>query len=360
MLGVLATLVSAESPSDDTEALSACAGVLTDIGTALLGVPPTPLRVDDRIHLRWQFGKRPEVVLLGHYDTVWPTGTIRRWRFAVTDGVATGPGVFDMKAGIVQGLFALLTLEDLDGVAVLLTADEELGSPTSRPIIEATARDARAVLVLEPSVDGALKTARHGVSLYAVSIAGRAAHAGLEPEEGVNALEELAHQVLAITRIARPEAGTSVTPTVAAAGTATNVVPADATVQVDVRAPTIAEQERVDREMRALAPVLPGSSVTVSGGPNRPPLEPAASEELYHRACRLAEDIGIVPPDGRAVGGGSDGNFTAALGVPTHDGLGAVGHGAHAEGERIVVDAMPERAALVAALVADVLARGTS
>jgi glutamate carboxypeptidase len=224
-------------------------------------------------------------------------------------------------------------------------------------VIEETARGADAALILEPAAGGALKTARKGVSNYDVVVHGRAAHAGLEPEKGANASVELAYQVLALAAIARPEVGTTVTPTVMSAGTATNVVPAEARFAVDVRASSVAEQQRVDDAIRALPPHVEGATVEILGGPNRPPLEAAASEALFVRAQRLAEGLGLGSLRGVAVGGGSDGNFTAAIGVPTLDGLGAVGDGAHAEGEYVVVDEMPRRASLVAALVNDLLAQ---
>ncbi len=322
------------------------------VARRLLDAEPHRCAVAGREHLRWTSG-RPRVLLLGHLDTVWPRGTVARWPFAVSDGNATGPGAFDMKAGVVQGLHALTALDDLDGVVLLLTTDEEIGSPTSRPLIEETARGVEATLVLEPSLAGALKTGRKGVSDYRVEIAGRAAHAGLEPEKGVNALLELAHQVLAVAALADAELGTTVTPAVAAAGTATNVVPATASFTVDSRAVSDAEQQRVDAALRGLTPVLPGAALTVHGGINRPALPETASAQLFRRAQRLATTLGFGALEGRTVGGGSDGNFTAGLGIPTLDGLGAVGDGAHAEGEYVVVDAMPERAALVAALVTE-------
>jgi glutamate carboxypeptidase len=291
-----------------------------------------------------------------HVDTVWPMGTAARWPFDVADGRATGPGAFDMKAGLVQGLHALSVLPDLTGVRVLITTDEEVGSPTSRALIEETVRGAAAALVLEPSAAGALKSARKGVSMYELVVTGRASHAGLEPEKGVNAGLELAHQLLTLESVADAPAGTTVTPTLLSAGTTTNTVPARATVAIDVRAMTEAEQSRVDQVLRGLRPVLPGAGLELLGGPNRPPLQPTASAELLTRARRLAEELGLPPLLDVAVGGGSDGNFTAGVGVPTLDGLGAVGDGAHAEGEYVVVSAMPERAALVAALVADLLA----
>lgn len=352
----LADLVSAESPSSDRSAIDRCAEVVGHVAEETIGVRPETVDTGSHLHLLWRWG-RPRVLLLGHFDTVWPLGTLERWPFAVEGATATGPGIFDMKAGVVGGLHALSLLDDLDGVAMLLTSDEELGSPTSRELIESTAQGLDAVLVLEPSAGGALKVARKGVSLYEVLIEGRAAHAGLEPEKGVNAVEELSHQVLALARIARPLAGTSVTPTLASAGTATNVVPATARMTVDVRVATSAEQARVHEEMLRAVPVVQGALITVSGGPNRPPLQEEVAADLFARATAIAMNLEIDPPRAARVGGGSDGNFTAALGVPTLDGLGAVGDGAHAEGEHVVIDAIAERSALVNALVTDVLGR---
>lgn len=365
MTAQLSQLVSCESPSDDLELLARCARQVAALGTELLGVEPAQVEVGGRIHLVWRLGGSPTVMLVGHYDTVWPAGTIQRWPFRVDEyGRATGPGAFDMKAGIVQMLHALSVLPpevvspDGAGVAVVLTADEELGSQTSRALIEQTARQARAALVLEPSARGALKVARKGTSMYEVHAVGRSAHAGLEPEKGVNATVELAHQVLAVAALGRPEVGTTVTPTVASAGTTTNTVPAAAVLHVDVRATDPAEQERVDREMRGLTPVLAGGGLRVEGGINRPPLDAASSASLMALAESVAARLGLPPVSGVAVGGASDGNFTAGVGVPTLDGLGADGDGAHAEGEYANVAAMPERAALVAGLVAELLGGG--
>jgi glutamate carboxypeptidase len=352
----LAALVAQESPSSDLAALAATVEVVAAIGAGCLGTVPERIETEGRTHLRWSFGGDTKVVLIGHLDTVWPIGTTAGWPFQIADGKASGPGAFDMKAGLVQGFHALAALDDREGVVFLITSDEEIGSPTSRPLIEATARGARAALVLEPSATGgALKTARKGVSLYELAITGKEAHAGLEPERGVNALIELAHRVVALEGLARPDLGTTVTPTVASAGTATNTVPATASVQIDVRSSSIDEQTRVDREMRELDVTVPGDRVEVRGGPNRPPLAATSSRALFDRARRLADELGLSPLDGVEVGGGSDGNFTAALGVPTLDGLGAVGDGAHARTEHVQIGAMAERSALVAALVADLL-----
>jgi glutamate carboxypeptidase len=354
MLADLEGLVSVESPSDDLAANAACATHAAELAGRLLDARPERCTSGGRVHLRWVFG-HPRVLVLGHLDTVWPNGTLARWPFAVADGRATGPGAFDMKAGVVQGFHALRALDSLDGICVLLTTDEEIGSPTSRELIEETARGLNATLVLEPSAAGALKTERKGVSNYLVEITGRASHAGLEPEKGVNALIELAHQVLAIEGLARPDIGTTVTPTVATAGTASNVVPARASVALDIRAGTVEEQQRVDAALRSLQPVLAQAGLRIEGGINRPALAESASRELYQKAQMVAARIGLPPLTSRSVGGASDGNFTAGLGVPTLDGLGAVGDGAHAEGEWVDVRAMPERAALVAGLIADLL-----
>jgi glutamate carboxypeptidase len=352
----LEALVAIESPSLDLAATARAAEAANGLVESLLGSRGEVLDDGGRVHLRWSGGGAARVALVMHVDTVWPMGTAARWPFDVADGRATGPGAFDMKAGLVQGLHALSVLPDLTGVRVLITTDEEVGSPTSRALIEETVRGAAAALVLEPSAAGALKSARKGVSMYELVVTGRAAHAGLEPEKGVNAGLELAHQLLTLESVADAPAGTTVTPTLLSAGTTTNTVPAKATVAIDVRAMTEAEQSRVDQVLRGLRPVLPGAGLELLGGPNRPPLQPTASAELLTRARRLAEELGLPPLLDVAVGGGSDGNFTAGVGVPTLDGLGAVGDGAHAEGEYVVVSAMPERAALVAALVADLLA----
>ena len=366
MVEALAALVAVESPSTDPSDCGPCADVLAGIGERALGAAPERLEVDGRSHLRWRFGDAPRVLILGHFDTVWPLGTIDRWPFEIDGDRATGPGSFDMKGGLVQGLEALRALGELGelgelgGVELLYTSDEEVGSPTSRGFIEASAREAVAALVLEPAIDGALKTGRKGVSTYVLEIAGRAAHAGLEPEKGINALVELAHQALAIAALNTPAIGTTVTPTVASAGTMVNVVPAAARLEVDVRATSPEEQLRVDDALRALVPSLPGARLTLVGAPNRPPFPVSASRDLFAIAVRLGSELGLGELGGVEVGGGSDGNFTANVGTPTLDGLGPVGAGAHAEGEHVMVDSMAERAALVAALVSELVGRPES
>src|SRR3954454_13189656 len=223
LLTDLESLVCVESPSADLAAVARCADAVADLGKRMVGESPERVMTGERVHLRWKFG-RPRVVLLGHFDTVWPMGTLARWPFEVDGDRISGPGVFDMKAGIVQLFAALSSLDNLDGVAVVLNSDEEIGSTTSQTFIEDTSRGARAALVLEPSSDGALKIARKGVGMFTLHVTGRAAHAGLEPERGINATIEAAHQVLAIAELARPGDGTTVTPTVVSAGSTVNTV----------------------------------------------------------------------------------------------------------------------------------------
>ncbi|MEU3914543.1 MULTISPECIES: M20 family metallopeptidase [Streptomyces] len=348
MIEDLRTLVEVESPSRDVESLAASAKAVAGIIEHRLGGHAVLVESEAGPHVHWSGGGEPKVLLLGHHDTVFPLGTLDRRPFTVADGRVTGPGVFDMLGGIVQAVHGLATLADRSGVEILITADEEVGSRSSRALLEERALACGAVLVLEGAADGGgLKTGRKGCGAFQVSIAGRASHAGLEPTAGINALVEAAHQVLDITAIGRPEAGTTVTPTVASAGTLENVVPAEATVVVDVRVESAEERARVESAFAALAPHLPGARISVEGSITRPPMPESAAAGLFAVARRLLPGI-----EGRAVGGGSDGNFTAALGVPTLDGLGAVGGGAHADHEYVLIEAMAERAGLVAGLVA--------
>ncbi|BCJ56052.1 glutamate carboxypeptidase [Actinoplanes sp. NBRC 14428] len=351
-------LVECESPSTDLAAVARCADVVTRVGAARLGAEPERIVLDGRTHLRWRFGAGPSrVLVVGHHDTVWPIGTLDRIPYAVRSGVMRGPGCLDMKTGVAMAFQAIAALPDPDGITLLVTGDEELGSPSSRSLIEAEARAAGAALVLEAAADGgALKTGRKGVSIYELIAAGRAAHAGLAPEQGVNATVELAHQVLRIAALGDAVAGTTVTPTLARAGTTTNTVPAVARVAVDVRIRTLAEQRRVDDAMRALTAVLPGAVLELTGGPNRPPLEEATSSALFARARTLARDLGLPALSGAAVGGASDGNLTAGQGTLTLDGLGAVGGGAHADDEHVLLDFLPGRTALLTSLMAELLA----
>ncbi|MEU1121757.1 MULTISPECIES: M20 family metallopeptidase [unclassified Streptomyces] len=360
MLDDLEELVSCESYSADHEAVARSARVVAEQGGRLLGARPRTLVTGGVTHLQWTFGT-PSVLLLGHHDTVWPMGTLKTHPFSVRDGIARGPGVFDMKAGLVQMFHALSLLPSLDGVCVLVTGDEEVGSDTSRALIEDTARACRATLVLEASAaGGALKTARKGVSHYDLTVRGRAAHSGLDPEKGVNAATELARHLLALRDItdtvtARTGPGTTITPTVMSAGTTTNTVPARAELALDVRVPTPAAQQAVDDLLRGLTPHHPEARLRVDGGPNRPPLDPEASRELFELADEVAVRSGLGRLQQAAVGGASDGNYSAGVGCPTLDGLGAVGDGAHADHEHVVTEAMAPRAGLLAGLVGALL-----
>ncbi|MFE0173171.1 M20 family metallopeptidase [Streptomyces sp. NPDC059002] len=360
MLADLEELVSRESYSADHAAVAASADVVAEQGRRLLGGRAETITIGGVTHVRWSFGT-PRILLLGHHDTVWPLGTLKTHPFSVEQGIARGPGVFDMKAGLVQMFHALALLPSLDGLCVLVTGDEEVGSDTSRALIEDTARACRAALVLEPSATGgALKTSRKGVSHYDLTVHGRAAHSGLDPEKGINAATEIAHHLLALRPItdavtARTGPGTTITPTVMSAGTTTNTVPARARLSIDVRVPSTAAQHAADELINALAPHHPGARLHVDGGPNRPPLDADAARQLFTLARDVATRLGLGPLQQAAVGGASDGNYTAGVGCPTLDGLGAVGDGAHADHEHVVTATMPPRAQLLAHLVGAML-----
>jgi glutamate carboxypeptidase len=350
-LADLDALVSCESPSRDIERLQSHAQLLSGLMERMLGSAPTLIDSPVGPHIHWRGGNDPKVLILGHHDTVHPAGTLARLPFAVRDGIATGPGVFDMKAGIVQAIYAVASLEDSSHVEILLSADEEIGSHASRALIEERAIACGSVLVLEPSADGgALKIGRKGTGTITLSIEGRASHAGLEPEKGINSLVELATLIPQIVAIADESMGTTVTPTLASAGTADNVVPALTTCAVDVRVAVPSEKPRVESAFAALRLQHPEARLVVSGQIGRPPMHESAAAGLFPIAVAVANRIGVSPLDGVVVGGGSDGNFTAAVGVETLDGLGAVGGGAHGDTEHVVVATMPQRAALLAGL----------
>jgi glutamate carboxypeptidase len=351
MLADLEALVSCESPSRDIERLQTHAQLLSGLMERMLGSAPTLIDSPVGPHIHWRGGNDPKVLILGHHDTVHPAGTLSRLPFAVRDGKATGPGVFDMKAGIVQAIYAVASLEDSSHVEILLSADEEIGSQASRALIEERAIACGSVLVLEPSADGgALKIGRKGTGTITLSIEGRASHAGLEPEKGINSLVELATLIPQIVAIADESMGTTVTPTLASAGTADNVVPALTTCAVDVRVAVPQEKPRVEAAFAALRLQHPEARLVVSGQIGRPPMHESAAAGLFPIAVAVANRIGINSLQGVVVGGGSDGNFTAAVGVETLDGLGAVGGGAHGDTEHVVVATMPQRAALLAGL----------
>ncbi len=351
MLADLSVLVEAESPSRDVDRLTVHARLVSGMMVRLLGSAPDLVASPVGPHIHWRGGGEPRVLILGHHDTVHPAGTLAARPFSVTEGIAAGPGVFDMKAGIVQALHAVAALADRSGVEILLSSDEEIGSRESRALIEERALACGSVLVLEPSADGgALKTGRKGTGTFEVRVRGRASHAGLEPEKGINSLVELANLIPQIVAIADPSRGTTVTPTVASAGTADNVVPENASCFVDVRVAVPEEKPRVEAAMAALRGSVPGTEIEVLGGIGRPPMHESAAAVLMGIAAQVAAEAGIENLDGVVVGGGSDGNFTAAVGVQTLDGLGAVGGGAHSADEHVVVAEMPHRAALIAGL----------
>ena len=299
-------------------------------------------------------------MVLGHYDTVYSSGTLAKMPFRIKNGKAYGPGTFDMKGGLVQALYALEALEQLPvqtakRIVFVWNSDEEIGSESSRKLIESEARRSDAVFVLEPSLGprGLLKTARKGVGEATLTVYGRASHAGLAPEEGVNAVHELARQITRIETWNDLPRGISINADVIEGGTRSNVIAERASAVLDLRAMRISDMRRIEKRLRVLRPVHPGARLEVRGGFNRAPLERKVSGALFARAKSLAAQMGLTLGESTA-GGGSDGNLTGALGVPTLDGLGAVGDGAHATSEHLVVAAMPERAALLAALLATV------
>jgi glutamate carboxypeptidase len=364
MLASLEALVHIESPSDDKPAVDRCADALAALGRDA-GARVERVRVSSAgDHLRLVVGPPPgagsiRLLILGHTDTVWPIGTLAAMPVERRDGALHGPGVYDMKAGLVIGLEALRLLGPASTASVVLlaTGDEEVGSATSRALIEADARAADAVLVLEPALEntappmGGVKTGRKGVGEFRLEVTGVPAHSGLEPDKGASAVQELARQLIAIQALARPERGTTLNAGVIGGGTRGNVVAEHAWAAIDVRVTAMDEATRIEQALTQLVPADPRISLRVSGRVNRPPLEPSpAGQRLYDRAAEIADLLGHPLPAGH-VGGASDGNFTAALGIPTIDGLGAVGAGAHARHEHVRIDALPLRAALVAGLI---------
>jgi len=354
MLADIRTLVSIESPSRDVGQLSVHAMAISQLMEKHLGSAPDVIDSPVGPHIHWRGGGSPRVLILGHHDTVHPMGTLAQFPFVIDGNHARGPGIFDMKTGIVQAIHAIGALrsvapELVSGIEILLTADEEIGSHASRALLEERAQAAGSALVLEPSADGgALKTGRKGTGTFTIEVHGRASHAGLEPEKGINALTELAALLPQIVALADPSQGTTVTPTLASAGTADNVVPALATCAVDVRVQNMDEKMRIESALAALHCVHPHARVEVRGAVTRPPMHASASTTLMKIAHEAASDIGIVDMRGVEVGGGSDGNFTAACGVQTLDGLGAVGAGAHTLTEFIDISSLTIRAALIA------------
>ena len=365
VLGDIEAIVNIESPSRNASQVAKSAAMLESIIQRVAQRSSVLVDSDVGPHVLVPARGAARILLLGHHDTVHPLGTLATRPFSNDGKVLLGPGVFDMATGIVQAIYAMAILEssgvDTSGIEMLWTSDEEIGSSTSRALIEehtqALGKNS-AVLVLEPSADGgALKIARKGTGTFDVRITGRASHAGLEPEKGINALLELAHQVQRISTFGNAELGTTVTPTVASAGTTDNTVPAEAHVLVDARVVVPEEKMRVEKLMSSLVPVVPGASISVSGSLHRPPMHSSMSEELFALAVESQRAVMGESISGVSVGGGSDGNFTAALGIRTLDGLGAVGGGAHGETEHVVVESIAPRIALLAEIMQRVLAQ---
>lgn len=364
MLKVLGRLVTSESPSLEKVAADRCCSVIAKEwrkrGAHVERVPQKH-RGD---HLRVIFARdhhshpAEQLFVLGHYDTVYAIGTLKTAPFRVFGGKAYGPGIFDMKAGIVQALFALQALQRArlqpqKRIVFLWTSDEEIGSESSRKLIETEAQRSNAVFVLEPSFGprGLVKTARKGVGTAELIVQGRASHAGLAPEEGINAVHELAAQVTRMEKWNDARRGISINADIVEGGARSNVIAERARAVLDLRALRISDMRSVERRLHGLRPVHSGAKLKISGGFDRPPLERKMCAALFTRAKSLAKQMNLSLGECTA-GGGSDGNFTGALGIPTLDGLGAVGDGAHSDHECIVVNTMPVRAALLAALLA--------
>ena len=347
-----------ESPTDDKAAVDRCGAELATRLRGLGGKVKSLQASTAGDHLRAEFGHGDrQVLLLGHFDTVWPVGQLSRMPLTREGDRLRGPGVLDMKAGVAIGMLATRALFAVappqhTRVVMMWTSDEETGSRTSRALLETEARQSEAVLVLEPSLPGGvLKTSRKGCGQYEIVVHGEAAHAGVDPGKGVSAIRELARQILAVETLQDLTRGISVNVGIISGGARPNVVAPEARAIVDVRAPSQADADRVDTAIRALTPQIAGARLAVSGGFDRPPMERTAGvARLYALARQVASELGQTIEEG-ATGGGSDGNFCAALGVPTLDGLGAVGDGAHALSEHVQVSTLTTRTALVAGLL---------
>jgi len=371
MVTTIQELVELESPSDDKAAVDRAAEVVAAKFSQLNGAVRVLYAKNFGNHLQVDFAGKSvpgksssaksdskQVLLLGHYDTVYPLGTLATMPCRVQGERLTGPGVLDMKSGIALMLHAIQGLQSWYGglprpVTVFLVSDEEVGSDSSRAITEALAKKAAAVLVLEPSygLRGAVKTGRKGVGEYSVKVTGKASHAGLDFRKGVNAIVELARQIEKISGFTDLEKGLTVNVGIVSGGSRTNVVPAEATAHIDVRIARLRDAAGLDKKMGGLRAFNRKCKIEISGGINRPPMERSAGgASLYARAAAIARELGWKLEEA-VVGGGSDGNFTAALGIPTLDGLGGVGEGAHASHEHVLISELPRRAALLAGLI---------
>ncbi len=362
MIRLIRALVECESPSDDARAVGRFVELVADTLAPLGRVRRIPGGKHGP-HLLCEFnlpGARPEgrLLLLGHLDTVWPVGTLARMPFREAEGRLWGPGVLDMKAGLALAVFAVRALREMERpvrrqVALQLNSDEEVGSPSSRSLTEEQARRSVAVLVLEPGtgLEGKLKTARKGVGDYTLVVRGKAAHAGADFSAGSSAILELARQIEKIAGFTRLDRGITVNPGVISGGSRANVVAAEAYAEIDVRVVRLKDAATLDRRFRRLRPVDKRCTLEISGGLNRPPMERSpGGRRLVRLARKLAAELGVRLEESLS-GGGSDGNFTAALGVPTLDGLGAVGEGMHAPEESVLVDRLADRTALLAGLL---------
>jgi glutamate carboxypeptidase len=361
IIALIRQLVECESPSDDPGGLRRFTELVAD---TVSGYAKT--KVHPGQHLVCEFdlpgrGKNGQVLALGHSDTVWPVGTLKSMPFREADGRLWGPGVLDMKSGIAFFLFAVQALRELDipapsRVLVQLNSDEEVGSDSSRPLTEKNALRSKAVLVLEPGtgLEGKLKTARKGVGDYTVVVKGKASHSGVDFQAGASAVLELARQIERIATFTRLDRGLTVNPGVISGGTRSNVVASEARAEIDMRVVRLKDAAALDRKFRALRPFDKRCTIEVTGGLNRPPMERSpAIVELFRKARKLGRAMGVDLEESLS-GGGSDGNFTAALGVPTLDGIGGVGEGAHAANESILVNRIADRTALLAKLLTQV------
>jgi glutamate carboxypeptidase len=360
MIATLRQMVELESPSDNKTAVDRVGEFLAEQFEAAGGRPKFHRQSERGNHLQVDFpgadGRRP-VMLLGHFDTVWALGTLAKMPWRVEKGRAWGPGSYDMKSGITLTLYALTALREVRGlprpVTVLLNTDEEVGSHTSRPIIERLARQSAAVLIMEPSagLKGAVKTARKGVGEYCLKVTGIPAHAGISPGEGASAIIELAQQIVKVSGFTDLKRGISVNAGVVEGGTRSNVVAAEASALIDVRIARVRDAAFIDKKLHALRPANRKCRLQLTGAINRLPMERTNGvAALYGKAREAASRLDWNLQEA-ATGGASDGNFTAALGVPTLDGLGGVGEGAHAFNESVIIEELPRRAALIAMLI---------
>ena len=351
MLAALEALVKLESPTEDLAACQDVVRLASELATTILGTPAQIRDVNGR-PVFWWGAENPDVVVLAHLDTVWPKGSfIPLWK--VEGNKATGPGIFDMKAGFIQALYAM---KGITGSAALVaTTDEETGSATSKEFIKEISAKAKAVLVLEASLNGMVKTGRKGTAMYQIKIHGRASHAGLEPEKGINSTVEIAHAIIAVASLENKEHGTTVVPTMLRAGNSTNTVPDLAVLDIDIRSYSMDDLKRVDAAIRNLKAVNSDARYEITGGFNRPPLETSSTMALYERAEKVAKELGMPHLGHASVGGASDGNFAAAAGAQVLDGLGAIGDGAHAAHEWVDISTLEIRSTLLHALIKDLL-----